>query len=214
MLGWFRALMPKEEEFFTLYTRHAALVVEAAAELDRMFGERADIGGHWQRITDLEHAADDVTREVMQAVRKSFITPFDRSDITDLIQSMDDAVDKMRRVVKTAQLYEVTVFEPGMGAMAAIAVKASHLMSEAIGLLPRLNANQARIAAIAEEIGKLESEADDLHDAGLRTLYKQYGAAEPMRFFIGRALFVDLEGVVDSLDDVAHEITSIMIENV
>ncbi|MBL8592023.1 MAG: nuclease PIN, partial [Devosia sp.] len=30
MLGWFRALMPKEEKFFTLYTRHAALVVEAA----------------------------------------------------------------------------------------------------------------------------------------------------------------------------------------
>ncbi len=28
---------------------------------------------------------------VMQAVRKSFITSFDRSDITDLIQSMDDA---------------------------------------------------------------------------------------------------------------------------
>src|SRR5690349_4838557 len=103
MLGWFRALMPKEEKFFTLYTRHAALVVEAAGELTSMFAAGADISGHWQRITELEHAADDVTREVMQAVRKSFITPFDRSDITDLIQSMDDAVDKMRRVVKTAQ---------------------------------------------------------------------------------------------------------------
>lgn len=214
MLGWFRALMPKEEKFFTLYTRHAALVVEAAAELESMFGKNADIGAHWQRITDLEHAADDVTRDVMQAVRKSFITPFDRSDITDLIQSMDDAVDKMRRVVKTAQLYELTVFEPGMGAMASIAVQASRLMAEAIDLLPRLNANQARIAAIAEEIGKLESDADDLHDDGLRGLYRQYGAAEPMRFFTGRALFVDLEGVVDSLDDVANEITSIMVENV
>ncbi|MBL8594668.1 MAG: DUF47 domain-containing protein, partial [Devosia sp.] len=186
----------------------------AADELDRMFGAEADIGAHWQRITDLEHAADDITRDVMQAVRKSFITPFDRSDITDLIQSMDDAVDKMRRVVKTAQLYEVTAFEPGMGAMAGIAVKASRLMAEAIELLPRLNANQARIAAIADEIGKLESDADDLHDDGLRVLYRQHGAADPMRFFIGRALFVDLEGVVDSLDDVAHEITSIMIEHV
>ena len=213
MLGWFRALMPKEEKFFTLYTRHAALVVEAAAELESMFAKDADIGAHWQRITDLEHAADDVTRDVMQAVRKSFITPFDRSDITDLIQSMDDAVDKMRRVVKTAQLYELTVFEPGMGAMASIALKASRLMAEAVDLLPRLNANQARITAIAEEIGKLESGADDLHDDGLRGLYRQYGTAEPMRFFTGRALFVDLEGVVDSIDDVANEITSIMIEN-
>ena len=214
MLDWFRALMPKEEKFFDLYKRHAAIVVDAATELQGMFAEGADITASWQKITDLEHAADDVAREVMQAVRKSFITPFDRSDITDLIQSMDDAVDKMRRVVKTAQLYEQTTFEPGMGAMASIALKASRLMAEAIELLPRISANSAQIAALAEAIVKLEGEADDLHDDGLRALYKQYGAVDPMRFFIGRALYVDLEGVVDSIDDVAGEITNIMIENI
>lgn len=214
MLDWFRALMPKEEKFFTLYTRHAAIVVEAATELEGMFGKGADITARWQRITELEHAADDIAGEVMQAVRKSFITPFDRSDITDLIQSMDDAVDKMRRVVKTAQLYELTVFEPGMGAMATIALKASRIMAEAVELLPRISANSAKIAALAEAIVKLEGEADDLHDDGLRALYKQYGSTDPMRFFIGRALYVDLEGVVDSIDDVAGEITNIMIENI
>jgi hypothetical protein len=214
MLDWFRALMPKEEKFFSLYTRHAALVVQAATELEGMFAEGANISAHWQRITDLEHAADDVTREVMQAVRKSFITPFDRGDITDLIQSMDDAVDKMRRVVKTAQLYEQTVFEPRMGAMASIALRASRLMADAVELLPRVSANATRITALAEAIVELEAKADELHDDGLRALYKQYGDAEPMRFFIGRALYVDLEGVVDSLDDVANEITSIMIENI
>jgi predicted phosphate transport protein (TIGR00153 family) len=214
MLDWFRALMPKEEKFFTLYTRHAAIVVQAAAELEGMFVEGANIPACWQRITDLEHAADDVAREVMLAVRKSFITPFDRSDITDLIQSMDDAVDKMRRVVKTAQLYEQTLFEPGMGAMASIALKASRIMAEAIELLPRISANSTQIAALAEAIVKLEGEADDLHDDGLRALYKQYGSSDPMRFIIGRALYVDLEGVVDSIDDVAGEITNIMIENI
>jgi uncharacterized protein len=214
MWDWFRALMPKEEKFFTLFARHAALVVQAATELEGMFAEGADISAHWRRITELEHAADDVTREVMQAVRKSFITPFDRSDITDLIQSMDDAVDQMRRVIKTPQLYEQTVFEPGMGAMASIALKASRIMAEAVSLLPRISANSSKVAALAEAIVELEGNADDLHDDGLRALYKQYGVSEPMRFFIGRALYVDLEGVVDSIDDVANEITSIMIDNI
>jgi predicted phosphate transport protein (TIGR00153 family) len=214
MLQWFRALMPKEEKFFALYTRHAALVVEAAGELDAMLADGADIAGHGRRIIELEHQADDITREVMLAVRKSFITPFDRSDVTGLIQSMDDAVDKMQRVVKTTQLYDLTTFEPGMRAMAAATVKAANIMAETIDLLPRLTANSSRIATLAESIVKLEAEADDLHDDGLRTLYKQYGAAEPMRFFIGRALYIDLEGVVDSIEDVANEITSIMIENV
>ncbi len=214
MLEWFRALMPKEEKFFVLYARHAELVVQAAAELEQMLGEGADAARHGNRIIEIEHQADDITREVMQAVRKSFITPFDRSDVTGLIQSMDDAVDKMQRVVKTVQLYELTSFEPGMRAMASAAVKAAKMMAETVDLLPRINANASRIATLTEAIVKLEAEADDLHDAGLKKLYREYGKSEPVRFFIGRALYIDLEGVVDSIEDVANEITSITIENV
>ncbi len=214
MLEWFRALMPKEEKFFVLYGRHADVVVQAAVELELMLAEGAAVTQHGDRIIQLEHEADDITREVMQAVRKSFITPFDRSDVTGLIQSMDDAVDKMQRVVKTVQLYELTSFEPHMRAMAKAAVKAAKMMQETVALLPRLNANSTRIATLTEAIVKLEAEADDLHDAGLKALYREYGKSEPVRFFIGRALYIDLEGVVDSIEDVANEITSITIENV
>ncbi len=214
MLDWFRALMPKEEKFFTLYARHAAIVVEAATVLEAMLAEGGEVERHGKRIIELEHQADDITREVMQAVRKSFITPFDRSDVTGLIQSMDDAVDKMQRVVKTIQLYELSTFEPHMRGMAAITVRAAKLMAETVDLLPRINTNSARIATLTEAIVKLEAEADDLHDAGLKALYKDIGKSEPVRFFIGRALYIDLEGVVDSIEDVANEITSITIENV
>jgi uncharacterized protein Yka (UPF0111/DUF47 family) len=54
----------------------------------------------------LENEADDITREVLLAVRRSFITPFDRVDIKDLIQSMDDAIDMMHKTVKTIRLFE------------------------------------------------------------------------------------------------------------
>jgi len=214
MLEWFRALMPKEEKFFAFYSQHAEVVVQAAIELEQMLTEGADLTRHCNRIIELEHKADDITRDVMQAVRKSFITPFDRSDVTGLIQSMDDAVDKMNRVVKTVQLYELTDFAPDMRAMAHAAVKAARMMAETIELLPRINANAGRIAELTEAIVKLEAEADDLHDAGLKKLYREYGRSEPARFFIGRALYIDLEGVVDSIEDVANEITSITIENV
>ena len=58
------------------------------------------------RIVALEDEADDITREVLLAVRRSFITPFDRGDIKDLIQSMDDAIDMMHKTVKTIRLFE------------------------------------------------------------------------------------------------------------
>ncbi|MFZ3335983.1 MAG: nuclease PIN, partial [Xanthobacteraceae bacterium] len=33
MLGWFQALMPKEERFFPLFEKHAAIVVAGAEAL-------------------------------------------------------------------------------------------------------------------------------------------------------------------------------------
>ncbi|TIN23929.1 MAG: DUF47 family protein, partial [Mesorhizobium sp.] len=68
----------------------------------------------------LEDQADVVTREVLLAVRKSFITPFERGDIKDLIQSMDDAIDMMHKVVKMVRLFEQTSFEPRMREMGAV----------------------------------------------------------------------------------------------
>ena len=59
-----------------------------------------------------EHEADEITREVLLAVRRTFITPFDRGDIKDLITSMDDAIDQMHKTAKAITLFELRSFEP------------------------------------------------------------------------------------------------------
>ena len=128
-----------------------------------------EVPGKWE-IVELEDRADDITREVMLAVRMSFITPFDRGDIKDLIQSMDDAIDMMNKVVKMVRLFEQMSFEPRMKEMGAVIVEAAHLTAEAIPLLEKVGANVTRLSALAEEIIKVEERADGLHDAGLKEL--------------------------------------------
>ena len=44
---------------------------------------------------------------MLTAVRRTFITPFDRTDIQDLIGSLDDAIDQMNKTAKTITLFEV-----------------------------------------------------------------------------------------------------------
>ena len=65
-----------------------------------------------RQIVAREHEADEITREVLLAVRRTFITPFDRGDIKDLITSMDDAIDQMHKTAKAITLFEVRSFEP------------------------------------------------------------------------------------------------------
>ena len=214
MLGWFRAIMPKEDKFFVLFEQHAEILVQGARELDRLLQGGETIPEACQAIVDLEDRADDITREVMQAVRRSFITPFDRSDIQDLLQSMDDAIDRMNGTVKTVRLFEVTQFEPNMQAIGKVAVEAALLLAEAIPLLEKPGSNVARLTELTEKIVEAEGRSDDLHDEGLKQLFRTHGQSAPMQFYVGKELYEALERVMDRFEDVANEISAIVIESV
>ncbi|WP_337181345.1 DUF47 domain-containing protein [Shinella sp.] len=214
MLSLFRKFMPREDRFFDLFEQHSRTVVGAAESLRSLLAGGPDMEKHCERIVELEDQADDITREVLLAVRRSFITPFDRGDIKDLIQSMDDAIDMMHKTVKTIRLYEQTSFQPGMQEMGEAVVKAAHLVAEAIPLLDKVGVHAGRLGTIAEEVTRVEGRSDELHDQGLKDLFKQYGKSDPMAYIIGSEIFGELEKVVDRFEDVANEISGIVIENV
>jgi predicted phosphate transport protein (TIGR00153 family) len=214
MLSLFRKLMPREDRFFDLFQQHSRTVVGAAEALKLLLAGGPDMARHCDRIVELEDQADDITREVLLAVRRSFITPFDRGDIKDLIQSMDDAIDMMHKTVKTIRLFEQTSFQPGMQEMGEAVVKAAHLIAEAIPLLDKVGVHSARLSAIAEEVTRVEGRSDELHDQGLKDLFKQFGKSDPMAYIIGSEIYGELEKVVDRFEDVANEISGIVIENV
>src|SRR5215475_7354417 len=97
MMRWFRAFLPKEERFFDLFARHAQTVVRGAKALEDMLSGGSETPLHCQRVSQFENEADNITREVLTAVRRTFITPFDRGDIKNLITAMDDAIDQMQQ---------------------------------------------------------------------------------------------------------------------
>ncbi len=214
MLNWFRKLLPREDRFFDLFGRHSQAVVGGAEALQRVLAGGPEVERWCQRVVELENEADTIAAEVMLAVRRSFITPFDRSDIQDLIQSMDDAIDMMNKTVKTVRLFEKTEFDPLMKEMGGVIVDASHLVAEAIPLLGRLGANVPRLTAIAQEVTLLEDRSDDLHEQGLKDLFHRHDGGDAMGFIVGREIYSQLEKVVDRFEDVADEISGIVVENV
>lgn len=214
MLGWFRKLMPREDRFFDLFDEHVKTVVAGAEALQKLLAGGADVERRCHEIIDLEHQADAITREVLQAVRKSFITPFDRGDIKDLIQSLDDAIDMMQKTVKTVMLFEQKSFDPIMQEMGDVIVEAARLTAEAVPLLNGMGTHASRLSAITEQITKVEERSDELHDAGLRELFQRHNQNNAMAYLIGSEIYGQLEKVVDRFEDVANEISGIVIENV
>jgi uncharacterized protein len=213
MMGWFRRLMPREDRFFDLFARHAETLVAGAQALQKLLAGD-DIEARCKEIMALEASADAITSEVMLAVRRSFITPFDRGDIKDLIQSMDDAIDMMRKTVKTVTLFEQRSFDPLMQEMALVIVEAARLTAEAVPLLVQASANSRRLSELTEEITRIEERSDELYDRGLKELFKKHARSDAMAYLIGSEIYGELEKVVDRFEDVANEISGIVIENV
>ena len=213
LVRWFQAMMPKQGRFFELFEDHARTMVESADALARLFQGGDGIAECCKTIHDREHHADDIIREVLHDVRRTLITPFDRSAITSLIGSMDDAVDQMNQTAKAIELYELTEFEQHMRDMTGIIVEAARIVAEAVPLLRSIGTNGNRLHALTERIVSIEGHADEIHDAGLKALFKAHGENRFMDFVIGREIYSHLEKVVDRCEDVANEIQGLVIDH-
>ncbi|MBB4197611.1 hypothetical protein GGD83_001403 [Rhodoblastus sphagnicola] len=205
--------MPKEDRFFDLFEAHAKIAVEAALCFRKLLDGGADVPALCDRITAYEHQADDVARDVLLALRRSFITPFDRGDIHGLINDLDDAVDQMRQTVKAISLYDVTAFTPHMARIGDVIIEVAKIVQDTLPLLRAINANSAKINAANERVVKLEDQADILYLAGLKELFQANRDKDVMAYIVGAEIYSHLEKVVDSFEDVANRMSGILLEH-
>ena len=212
MLGWFQRLLPKTGDFFGMFEAHAAMLAAAADALQQL----ADDGGSTEKclrtIQDREHVADDVIRDVLTTVRRTFLTPFDRGAITSLINAMDDSIDEMLAAARAIDLYEVRQLRPEMKDIVGLIAEAARVTHEAIPILRDVNKNGHRLHELTERLVRLEGMADDVHAAGLKRAFQE-ARKDPLQFAVSREILRHLERVTDAFEDVANQIDGIVIDH-
>jgi uncharacterized protein len=213
MMNWFQRLMPHTLLFFPLFERHATTVTAAAQALRQMLDGGEHALQHCRDVVRYEEVADAITREVLIGIRTTFITPFDRGDIKDLITSMDDAIDEMQKTAKAIVLFELTTFEPDMRTMGDAIVQCAHLVARAMPLLANIGQHAGQLNEICLQVTQIEGRGDEIHDRGLKILYERSKAGDPMDFVRGKEIYDHLEQVIDSFDDVCDEIQGVVLEH-
>ena len=214
MLHWFQRLLPREQKFFPLFERHAATIAAAAQALRRMLDGGEAVLQHCQAIMRHEEEADALTRDVLIGVRSTFITPFDRGDIKDLITAMDDAIDQMQKTAKAIVLFEMSSFAPEMRSIADSIGECSELVRRAMPLLANIGEHAGQLTEICQQIGRIEGRADEIYDQGLKQLYLRAKAGDTLEFVRSNEIYDHLEKSVDCFDDIANQIQGIVIEHV
>ena len=206
----FRRFMPREGKFFDLFNEHAGLILEGSRELAALMASGDDLERRARNVETIEKRGDKITRNTIELLHKTFITPIDRDDIHQLISEMDDILDLIEDSAQLVFLYDVRVLSPDAKKLADICVECCAKVKDAVALLPSMD-NAEAIMTICREIDRLESDADHVMRAAIGRLFRD----EPdVRELIKlRTVYEHLETVTDRCEDAANIIQGIVIEN-
>jgi len=100
-------LIPKDEKFYDLFIADGENLLEAARALEAMVNSYDRLEERVTEIQALEKKGDQIDDEVARRMQKSFITPFDREDIHELVVHLDDVVDGIQATAETFTIYGI-----------------------------------------------------------------------------------------------------------
>src|ERR1700682_4019702 len=100
-------LIPQDDRFFDLFNRSAENTLEGARILHDLLTNWVDVERKARHLKDIEHTGDEITHEVFGALHRTFVTPIDREDISNLASSLDDVIDWIEEVARRIYLYRI-----------------------------------------------------------------------------------------------------------
>jgi len=203
--------MPRDDRFIERFCEHSKLIVPAAEAFRALMSGDGRPEQHVAEISRLEDAADQVAKETVLAIHRTFVTPFDRSQILDLISALDDTIDLMKDTGRRMVRYGVG-FTPEMQGMADCVVRAAIELRDGMPLLGAINSSVERLNAMSVSVRRIEGEADDLLDRGLRILFASDNS--PGYKLTVEKVYDLVEAVVDRCEDVVDVIDGIVVEQV
>lgn len=144
-------LIPRNESFFPLFTQSATNVVDGAKKLHEMISSRLDDSEEMiKEIKKIEKRGDTFTKEIVSKVQHSFVTPFDREDIHELAEGLDDILDEILNVADILVLHNVEKENEQLSDLSTILVTSCEHVASLTTKLDKLNDLDVDLEAIAD----------------------------------------------------------------
>ena len=203
-------LMPKDTVFYDLFENLSRHAVSSAEHLRQLAKKFPDIDAEIQHIRNEEHQADDLTHKALERLDQTFITPFDREDIHELVNGLDDIIDTIDALAKRFRIFHVNDMPELFKKQTDVLVQATVATSDAVHKI-RKTRKLSELKDTLIEIHRLESVGDDNNHNAISHLYSgEVGALEVMKW---KELYDYIEEAIDGCEDVGNTLERIVLKN-
>ena len=203
------SLMPKEGKFFKLFEESAQNAVDVAQKLKELLDTWDNIEDRVAGIADLEHKGDNITHQIATELHRTFVTPFDREDISLLSQSLDDVTDFIHSAADFMFLYAVEQPTQRAKELGNVIAETTLEMQKAVAQLTK-HIDQTQMLKHCVEINRMENVADRIYRAALVELFANN---TDVRLIIKwREIYEHMETVTDRCEDVANVLEGVALK--
>lgn len=209
-------LFPKDGRFYELFEKQAQGISQAADIFCQIFDNPGQLAPLSVKLKELEKEADNVGHEVMDNLRKSFITPLEGEDINLLRQTLDNIMDKIERAANRMVIYKIaTPFPKEIKEYADIISQAACEIRDGIKEIKNVGKFHKQLHERCKKLNDLEDIGDEINRKALGGLMNSAPAdasrvAEIIKL---KEIFETLEDAIDCCEDVGNMFESILIKN-
>ena len=202
-------LFPKNFNFFKLFEAQAEGVTAAIANL-RELKKDGKLKKHAAELEAIEKATDEHTREVLNRLNETFITPLEREDIAELATTLDDIVDALEKATNRMVLMKVDPIPKAVFEYLDLIEKA---VAEVVKGVKALKSPKkwGEVIEHCHAVNLIETKADVVHRKNLGKLYEEESNA--LRIYKLSQLYEILDDAADSCQTVAVVLERTLIKN-
>jgi predicted phosphate transport protein (TIGR00153 family) len=179
------------------------------AELFSSDGEKR-VAELYKAIKAEESKGDKTTGRIFKELNNTFITPFDREDISELTDVMDDAIDAMNRAAHKVALFKPESLPEATYQLADIIRRGTEELQSAVGELSNLKKNDQNIRKHTKEVKRLEEEADVVYERGTSALFQS--DIKPVELIKLKEIIQELEKSANRINSVGKCIKTIIVK--
>jgi uncharacterized protein len=204
----FGRLIPRDQEFFTLFNELAGHLSASARLVNDLFAKPEQLQEMVKAIKAIEHKADQLTYEINARIDRSFVTPIDREDIHELSTRLDDVIDLLDGTARRAEMLRIgtQVRDPARRLSALLVEATDHIQRGVLGIRKPKD-----VQASAIEVKRIEEEGDAIYHEAVGKLFD--GKPDPLDVIRWKEIYDHLEETIDSCMGIVHSLQSISIKN-
>ena len=203
-------IIPRDQEFFVLFQKASANIVEGAERLKKLLEEFDDLRERVRAIEEVEHKGDSLTHEIIRKLNTSFVTPIDREDILALTSSLDDVIDLIDAAATKLLLYKVTETTPHAKELGFLILKCVQELHKGIVHLPSPKGRD-HVYEHCVEVNSIENEADRVCRDAIAYLFEH--EKDPIYILKWKEIYETLETATDRCEDAANVLESVALKN-